>query len=493
MIYNALRQHRDRTPDKIALVGENRSLTFAELLREAEKIATHLQNLGIKNEDRVFVGLPPSSEFYTFFFAAAALGATVIPLLPTAKIPTQFLAMNPVVAVGSQAFLESCLNKSPSLRGTIAWSRETGFNIPEPKQPLVRKGIVRNGRIVAVSSSGTTGEPNICFQSAELLLERARLKADALGLTADDVLFSMRPFNNGSSINNHIMVPLVKGCKVVVHERFERFKTAAAIAKNGVTILYGVPFIFELLASIPVDRRVDFSSLRLCISGGGPVSKYVDERFYNRFGIRIRQSYGATQIIPAFTYDVVGVTGAVGQIFGPFPAAVLNEHGRRSKVGQIGEVVFDVARLAPQWKKHFRNHPHRRGKYLYTGDLGRVDRAGNLFVVGRKSSFVKAGGNRVETAEVESVLRSHPQVKEAAVFPLRLGKRDEAVGAIVIPSGNVNRAELTQYCLQRLDPYKCPREIRFARSLPRNANGKITRHNYQLYDGGEAVFPGVGD
>ncbi len=473
MLYAALLHQAKKTPDKTAVVGERRSLTFAQLRREVDAIAAYLQQLGIGIEERLLVGIPPSPEFYAFFYAAAALGATVIPVLPSAKFPAQFLETHPVLAVGSREFVDSCSKSCPTLRGTILCERNSGLRVPEFTKPFIKKRAMRREQVVAVFSSGTTGTPAVCFQSAELLLERGKLKASVLGVSSDDVLLSIRPFNNGSSINNHVIVPLVKGCKVVVHERFERFKTIDAIAKERVTILYAVALVFELLAAVPASHPVDFSSIRLCISGGGPLSKYIYDRFHQRFGIWIRQRYGATQIIPAFTYNFAGVPGAVGQVSGPFPVAVLSERKRPTPPGQIGEVVFNVSKFAAKWQKFFHKHPHRRGRYIYTGDLGRLDKDGNLFIVGRKSSFIKVGGNRVEAAEVENILRTHPKVKEASVFPIRTGQIDEAVGAAVIPAGRVERHELIEYCSQRLDSYKCPRQIEFKKNLPRNENGKV--------------------
>jgi long-chain acyl-CoA synthetase len=475
VLYAELVRQSKKNPDKTAVVEERRSLTFAQLRENVDATAAYLQQLGIGVEERLLVGIPPSPEFYIFFYAAAALGATVIPVLPSAKLSAQFLKTDPVLAVGSREFVDNCSKSYPTLRATILWDRLSGLRVPEPVHPFRRKHVMRQEQVVAVSSSGTTGIPTVVFQSAELLLERAKLKARILGVSSDDVLLSIRPFNNGSSINNHVVVPLVKGCKVVVFERFERFKTIDAIARERVTILYAVALVFELLAAVPLSYPVDFLSLRLCISGGGPLSKYIHDRFHQRFGIWIRQRYGATQIIPAFTYNRAGVPGAVGQASGPFPVTVLNEHKKPARPEQIGEVVFNVPKFPAQWKKFFINHPHRRGRYIFTGDLGRLDKDGNLFIVGRKSSFIKVGGNRVEAAEVENILRTHPKVKEASVFPIRAGQIDEAVGAAVIAAGKVEQRELIEYCSQRLDSYKCPRQIAFKKSLPRNDNGKVIR------------------
>jgi long-chain acyl-CoA synthetase len=475
VLYAELVRQSKRNPHKTAVVGERRTLTFAELRESVDATAAYLQHLGIGVEDRLLVGIPPSPEFYIFFYAATALGASVIPVLPSAKLSAQFLKTDPVLAAGSREFVDKCLKSHPSFRAKVLWDQDNGLHVPALVKPFCRKRIIRREQVVAVSSSGTTGIPTVVFQSAELLLKRAKLKASVLGVTSNDVLLSIRPFNNGSSINNHVLLPLVRGCKVVVLERFQRFKTIDAIAREHVTILYAVALVFELLAAVPPSYPVDFSSLRLCISGGGPLSKYIHDRFHERFGIWIRQRYGATQIIPAFTYNTAGVPGAVGQTSGPFPATILNERKRPARPEQIGEVVFNVAKFPAQWKKFFVNHPHRRGRYIFTGDLGRLDKDGNLFIVGRKSSFIKVGGNRVETAEVENILRTHPKIKEALVFPIRAGEIDEAVGAAVIAMGRLERRELIEYCSQHLDSYKCPRQIEFRKHLPRNENGKVIR------------------
>ena len=332
----------------------------------------------------------------------------------------------------------------------------------------------RDQCVIGVSSSGSTGTPSIYYRSQELLVRRAEFRAKALGINADDVLLSARPFNSGSSINSHVIMPLIAGCKIVVQEKFKRFQAADAISRERVSVLYAVPFVFELLASIPSDYPTDFSSLRLCISGSAPLTETVAESFYRRFGVEIRQRYGGSHIHPAFTYNVNGVPGAVGQNFGAFPIAVVDENGNEHGAETIGEIVFDYHRVASPWKKYLKDNPSRRGRYIYTGDLGRMDTDGNVFIVGRKSPFIKVRGNRVEPAEVEAVLRSHPAVQEAFVYPVARGRPNEAVGALVIGKA-IKIVDLLRYCAERLDGYKCPRKIAFRKSLPRTPHGKLAR------------------
>ncbi len=129
----------------------------------------------------------------------------------------------------------------------------------------------------------------------------------------------------------------------------------------------------------------------------------------------------------------------------------------------------------PLWRQTLEANPNVRNGYLRSGDLGRFDAAGNVYVVGRRSPFIKVGANRVEPAEVENVLRLHPSVSEALVYGVKIGAIEEAVHADVIAAGAVSERELADFCRQRLDGYKCPRRIFIKDDLPRNAHGKIIR------------------
>jgi long-chain acyl-CoA synthetase len=480
MLYQALVERAEKHPARIAVGGETRSLSFKQLLVEVRRTAAALQRLGLKAEQPILVGVPPSPDFYVIFYAAAALGATIIPLLPSGKIPQPALDIDPVLAVGDESFLQSAKNLRPGLRHTIRWDRSGGFSLAKTNgRAFSRDRLIRGKRILGILTSGTTGEPTIHFTTAEALVRHGRLRAEVIGITADDVLLSTRPFNNMSSIDAPVVLPMVSGCKIVVREQFKRFEAAEAICRERVTIVYGVPVIFEMLASIPVNYPGDFSSLRLGVSGGAPLSRFIFDKFHRRFGVKLQQRYGNTQFFPAFNFDTRGIPGAVGQTSGPFPMTVVDERGKRVADGAIGEIVIDFGELKKGfWRSSLQKCPDRRGDYIHTGDLGKLDSAGNLFIVGRKSPFIKVGGNRVAPAEVESVIRSNPKVRDTIVVPYHPGQSDEAVHAVVVPTGGLTPHELLAFCAERLDPYKCPRRIDFRKNLPRNAQGKILRYHF---------------
>jgi long-chain acyl-CoA synthetase len=475
VVYRLLQKQARRYGSKAAIIGQERTLSYRELLGEVDQAAVYLQARGLQIGDSMILGVAPCPDYYVIFFAACALGLKVMPVLPSGKIPQVIVDGKPRVAVGEAGFLAQAGRQCAALTESIPWNRKDGLKVPATQVRFARPGIFRNQPVIGVSSSGSTGTPSIYARSAELLIRRAQFRARCLEITEGDVLLSVRPLTSGSSISSQVILPFVAGGTVVVQERFQRFAAAKAVAKERVTVLYSVPFIFELLASMPADCFVDFSSLRLCISAGAPLSAAVANAFFERFGIQIRQIYGGSHIHPAFTYNARGVPRAVGQTHGPFPIAILDDEGKAVENEKIGEIVFDFSCVARPWKKFLRANPHRRGRYIYTGDLGRIDDAGNVFVVGRKSKFIKVRGNRVEPAEVEDVLRSHPDVKEAFVFALDPGAPGEAVGAIVVPHRRVTPTTLLKFCAQRLEGYKCPRKLELRDSVPHTAHGKIAR------------------
>ena len=471
MLYRLLCERAESYPDKIAIAGERRSVTFSQVHDETTRVAHFLRtDLKLKAEDPLIIGVPGSPEFCTLFYGAAAIGATAVPVSPSGKIPAPIKAMAPATVAGDADFLRAVEDAGLTVRGVIVWDRQNGLHLPDRPAALDRRKLIRKERVFAASSSGTTGEPTLSFRTAELLARSWELGPAVYQVAPEDVFLSTRLFSPSTAI-----WPLAKGGKIVVREKFGRLSMAEAIARERVTILSSGPYFYDLLASIPVDDSADFSSLRLCFCGGAPLPRAVFDRFYRRFGLRIRQIYAGTQIAPALSYSLSdSIPEAAGHVTGRFPMAVLDDEGNVMGPGKVGEIVVDVAGVKDTLlRSYLRRNPRRRGRYLYSGDLGKVDAEGNLYVVGRKGPLIKVGGFRVSPAEVEDVLRSHPGVREVLVFPVNPGGIKELVGALIVPAGEVTQEELSRHCAERLEWFKCPHTIEFRESLPRNAGGKV--------------------
>ncbi len=387
MLYDLLSERARLRATAPAIVGEKRRLDYEEFIEEVEDCAAYLQALGLQPGDPIIIGIAPSPEFHVMFFASCALGLLVLPALPSGKIPVLFKQAEPRAAAGSDFFLTEVRYRCPSVVHFLRYGPDEQFRFPHRKECGARRRNFDDEPILAVSSSGTTGEPSLYLRSARQILNRAEMRAAAHELRADDVLFSTRPYNSGSAINNHVIMPVFAGCSIVVQERFERVKAAEAISRERVTILWAVPFIFEMLASIPAGHELDFSSVRMCVSGSAALAPAVGKQFEERYGLIIRQRYGGSQIHPAFTFNLNGPRDSVGRVDGLFPIVILDDNGNGLKAPNIGEIAFDVAKSPALWRKTLQANPNVKDGYLRSGDLGRADDDGNVYVVGRKSIF----------------------------------------------------------------------------------------------------------
>jgi long-chain acyl-CoA synthetase len=480
MLYRALENIANRHRDHVAIVGTHAAYTFGELLSQVRRVALYLQQQGLGTGDYLVVGIPPSPEFYALFFAAAALGITTIPTSASGKLSASVRALEPLVIAGSKDFISAVTASGIEVKHTILWHPRHGLAITPPAGVFVRKKLIRKEAVLGTSSSGTTGEPVIFMRGAGYLYRRALIGAAAWQITPGDTMLSTGPLTGELNTTYHLVLPIIQGSKIVVLEKFHRREVVEAIIRNQVTVLFAVPMLFDVLARLPDGYRTDFSSLKRCIAGGAHLPHEIHARFRKRFGLHIAQGYGGAHFTPAFTVNLDDVPGSVGKKNGLFPVEVVNTKGRPVSTGKIGEIVIDISKIKMTWAKaELERNSNRRGSFVYTGDLGRLDDGGNLFVVGRKVPMIKVGGKRVAPAEVEDALRSHPSIQDALVFPIRTGQTDEAVAAIVVSNRRVTVENLVGHCARLIDPYKCPRKISFRKSLPRNAHGKIIRYLHE--------------
>ncbi len=483
MLYRMLLEQARRYPRKPAVIGVRRTLTYGALRRESAAAARLFRRWSLGPGGYLILGLPPCPEFFVLFYAAAALGVAVIPASPSGHLPEKILSLGKVAAAGDKAFLAKLRRSGLQVSREIPWSAAAGLSLPrelrEERARFTRTRLLRSEPILGSFTSGSTGEPALLFRSVEVLFRRARLGAAAWGVGARDVLLSTGPFTSGVNAVYNLVAPVLVGCSVAVLEKFARRRAVEAIARHRVTRIFAVPLIFDVLARLPRSYRPDFSSLKNLSSVGAHLPRSVYDAFYKKYGLRIGQGYGGTDFALAFTVNRLGLPDSVGHRDGIFPVRILDERGKPARPGAIGEIAFDILQVKDRAvRTALWANSKRRGRYLFTGDLGRFDGGGNLYVAGRKSAMIKVGANRVIPAEVENVLRAHPRVREALVMALRPGSTDEAVGAVVVRNGRLAAAELLRHCAERLDLYKCPREIVFRKNLARSRHGKIRRYLY---------------
>ncbi len=485
-----------------------REYTNIEIAKEATQLAAGLRALGVSPGDRVLMMMPNRPEVVIGYQAIARAGAVIIPVLPLLKAPeVRFIAENSgAKAIFTSALLlpllQSALTDMPTMHYIISTDvttpAENSVTSDNPQllayTDVVAKGLGKEEQYmthldgiapepddtaVILYTSGTTGRPK------GVMLTHRNLVSNALGgrgpeyeQRSEDTQLMILPLAHAFGIVA-LNVFYVSGVKAVMHPRFDTTAVLSAIERHHITAFAGVPAMFVALLYTPDAEKYDTSSLQYCVSGSAPLPVNVLEGFEQKFGCKIREGYGLSEGSAALTghgSDMVRKAGSVGQPLAGVEIQVVDEHDTPLPIGEIGEVVA----RGPNVMKGYYNMPDEtkealRNGWLHTGDMGRFDEDGYLYIVERKKDLIIRGGFNIYPRDIEEVLATHPAVIEAAVVGIPSERMGEEVKAYVVTRTPVDADTLMIYCREKLANYKTPKEIEFVNALPRNAIGKIDK------------------
>ena len=288
----------------------------------------------------------------------------------------------------------------------------------------------------------------------------------------------------------------------IYQPRFDAGRWIEVVEADRPVAVFLVPAMAHLLLDHPRFKEADLSSIVICSIGSAPLAPYVIEVLQEKMpDAMISNNYGMTEAGAVYCITPKGEAtkrpGSVGQVAPPAEIKIVGEDGDELPVGEIGEVRLGV----PGRSREYYADPEATAStwvdgWLVTGDLGRVDEDGYLYIVGRSKDVIIRGGNNIHAADVEHVIVSHPSVLEAAVVGVPHPVLGEDVVAFVVlrPGAEVSADELRRYALDLLTDYKVPRQWHFVDSLPRNMTGKVVKQ--QLVDRLAAAGtgpPGGGD
>jgi long-chain acyl-CoA synthetase len=280
-----------------------------------------------------------------------------------------------------------------------------------------------------------------------------------------------------------IFTPLSMGAGIVLIKSVQPFKSAMReIIRNRATILVGIPQLFQALA----DAKIPFwlhwvLKLRLVVSGAAPLPGETLVKFDRKFRFPLLEGYGLSEASPVVSFNPIHGVRKAGSVGLPLPdieVKIFDDHGRELPPGQLGEIVV----RGPNVMLGYYNQPEEtaaslRDHWLHTGDMGKKDDDGYIYIVDRRKEMLLVRGMNVYPREIEEVLHQFPNVREAAVVAKIDEKRGEVPIAFVSPLDGVtlDPNEILRFCRDRLADYKIPREIRVVNTLPRTATGKIAK------------------
>ena len=481
--------HRaELTPDRVALVEGDASVTYAKLVERSLRAATLLRGLGIGRHDRVATLMSNSIEFMELFYATAEIGAILVPLnwrLAAPELDYQIRdAGAEVLFVGPEhGALAAQLAADLPIRERVAIERE--YAERRDASPALADASARARFAdphLILYTAGTTGHPKGAVLTHANVYWNVPNMAIPVGLTDRDTTVTLLPMFHSGGIGLYTVPSLVVGGRVVIVRKFERDALLALLVRERAALCFGVPAIWLEMLKTPDFTQAKVPDLRYVVSGGAPCPTSVMEEL-DRRGFVYLQGYGLTETAPGGTLMPVEAWkrkfGSVGKSAPFVDLRVVRDGGEACRAREIGEVQF----RGPNVFAGYWNLPQATADaftadgWFRSGDLGFLDEDGFLTLVDRKKDMVISGGENVYSAEVEDALFAHPAVAEAAIIGVPDERWGEAVCAIVAlrPNASASGDELIAHCRSRLAKYKTPKYVVFVDALPRNAAGKVLK------------------
>ena len=480
-------RHAESTPEKTCLRFEGERWTYDRLRGRAETFAAALRTWGLQPGERVALFLGNSPDFLAAYLGTHLAGGVVVP------VNTQY-RRGELRHIFEDAGVRLCLTdgeRKPELEGVqgelpkleavieAGEELEDFLEVSGAYEPELPEG---EDLAVIAYTSGTTGRSKGAMLLHRNLVANIEAICEAWRWTADDHLLLTLPLfhTHGLMVGAH--GTLFTGASAELRRKFDAAGVYDALLEGSFTMFFGVPTMYTRLLREAEDREERPRPLRLYVAGSAALSPQAFEQFEELFGERILERYGMTETGMNLTnpYDGERRPGTVG---GPFPgqeARVVDVESREplppDEVGEIevrGPHVF-----AGYWERpDATEEVFEEDGWFRTGDLGSVDEDGYFTISGRTKELIISGGYNVYPREVEELLEGHPGVAEVAVVGLPDEEFGEKVTAVVVRDDpELTKKDVQDFCRDDLAGYKKPREVVFVDELPRNAMGKVLKH-----------------
>jgi len=509
LIHNLFEKSVEQFPDKNAVFCKDRWVSYGYLESHANKVANFLFESGVKPGERVAILWDNSIEYVIAYYGILKAGGVVVALNTetTAKSLAYLLQHSDAVACIATRkyfrFLVQALSETPTVKLILSdaeippqhreqasfknflWDSvmETGMS----QRPVTRRIDIDLGAIVY--TSGSTGEPKGVMHSHLNVVSNNQAIVEYLALTEHDRIMVVLPFfyvYGKTLLNTHLSV----GGSVVIDNRFTYPNVVLdTMEQQKTTGFAGVPSTFMILLDKSTVRSRHFPDLRYVTQAGGAMAPSVQKQVIEAFNpAKLFIMYGATELSPRLTWlPPERLEEKLGSIGIPVPNAdafIADEQGNRLPPHREGEIVGRGSNVMMGYWKNPEGTAKviRNGGLYYTGDMGKMDEEGFLYVVGRSKDILKVGGNRVSAKEIEEAILSHSGISDVAVISVSDHVLGEAAKAFIVlkNGGGISQEDVKKYLAGKLASFKVPKFISFVDTLPKNKSGKIMKN--QLKD-----------
>ncbi|EMA48091.1 acyl-CoA synthetase (AMP-forming)/AMP-acid ligase II [Halococcus morrhuae DSM 1307] len=527
----------DKNPEATAIAYDGQELSYEAFWSRTGKFAAGLDAAGIDPGDRVGIYLPNLPQYVVAFHGALRAGAVVVPMNPQyksreighllsdsgAELVVTLADLVPVVeSVREETAVETVVSVGGDADGSIAFEEFLGESEPSV--------VERADDDVACQpyTSGTTGQPKGVLLTHRNLASNARMAADLApdGTGVGDRSIGVLPLFHIYGMTVTMNAALFSGAAYYPLPEWDAQTALSLIENEELTIMQGVPAMFNDLVNQPNADEFDLSTLRFVNSGGSSLPIEVLRRFEERFGFPLYEGYGLTETSPVTHFNMPDArrVGSIGHTLDGVDAMIVDtdfEPVERVSEGPVDEGETDLDAITgelvvagPNVMKGYHDRPAANEevfteqdgqRWFHTGDIGYWDEDDFFYIVDREKHMIVTGGYNVYPREVEELLFEHPDVADAAVVGIPDERRGETVKAFVVPASaasggssgegtesdgvptpdaDVTEDEIREFCLERLAEYKHPREVAFVDELPRTTTGKVQKFELRGHEDG---------
>jgi len=498
-------------PEEPALVFRDQTVSYREFWAQTGQFAAALREHGAEPGDRVAIYLPNLPQFVVAFHGALRAGCVVVPMNPQYKSReiSHLLEDSGATTVVALADLVPFVQQVRDDTGveqvvTVGGEADAGTPFREFLTDGDDSVAERADDDVAVQpyTSGTTGQPKGVELTHHNLASNAQQSVDIIpdGITPGDRQLGVLPLFHIYGMTVVMNATLFGGGAYYPLPQWDVQEAMTLVEEAELTLMHGVPAMYNDVINQPNAEEFDLSSLRLCGVGGSGIPVEVLRKFEELYPVKLYEGYGLTETSPVTHFNSPKWGRRVGSIGKPLDgvhAKIVTgdfEEVEAIPEGPVDEDEVDIDEITGELvvsgpnvmqgysglpeanREAFSEHEGRR--WFHTGDLGYHDEDGYFYVVDRKKHMINTAGYNVYPREVEELLFEHEAVADAAVVGIPDDRRGETIKAFVVrtPDADVTADEIKQYCLENLAEYKHPREIEFVDELPRTTTGKVQKY-----------------
>lgn len=477
--------------------GENREITYTNLIKNANKVGNMFLKYGFKKGDKVLIMMPRCIETYEIYLAALKLGIIIIPsseMLRTKDLQYRIThgEVKGIVVISDALDEFKAVKEYDALTKFIVGGQEDGWMSVEDEKAnsTDQLDIVETSRedIALLSyTSGTTGNPKAVVHSHGWGYAHMQMAPKHwLSIKEDDIVWATAAPGWQKWVWSPLLSIMGSGATAFVYNgRFDAEKYLQLLQDNKINALCCTPTEYRLMAKLSNLTDYNLEHLHSAVSAGEPLNREVVEKFQENFDLTVRDGYGQTEstLLIGFLKDTESRPGSMGKAIPGSHVTVINDDGELSKVGEVGNIAVPLdlpALFKGYYKDPERTAEPQNGDYFMTGDLAKIDEDGYFWFEGRKDDIIISSGYTIGPFEVEDSLTKHPYVKECAVVASPHEIRGNIVKAFIILQDDVTGnedtiKELQNYVKHDVAPYKYPRAIEFVEDLPKTNSGKIRR------------------